>query len=89
MYIILLIYYININKYKIYNIYKTCNKWHILTYIYMEFKRWYWWTYFQGSNGDADIENKHMDMGGGEEGESESESEGRFIGSDSLRPHGL
>ena len=30
-----------------------------------------------------------MDMGGGEEGESESESEGRFIGSDSLRPHGL
>ena len=55
----------------------------------MESKTWYWWTYLQGSNGDADIENRHMDMGGGEEGVSESESEGRLVMSGSLRPHGL
>ena len=55
----------------------------------MESKRWYWWTYLQGSNGDADIENRHMDMGGGEEGVSENESEGRLVMSGSLRPHGL
>ena len=29
--------------------------------------RWYWWTYLQGSSGDADIENRHMDMGRGKE----------------------
>ena len=23
--------------------------------------RWYWWTYFQGSNGDADTENRLVD----------------------------
>ena len=27
-------------------------------------KRWHWWIYFQGSNGDTDIENRPMDMGG-------------------------
>ena len=51
----------------------------------MESKRWYWWTYLQGSTGDADIENRIMDMCGGEEGESEGE--GRSVVSDSLRPH--
>ena len=24
-------------------------------------ERWYWWTYFQGSNGDADIDNRLVD----------------------------
>ena len=27
--------------------------------------RWYWRTYLQGSSGDADIENRLMDMGTG------------------------
>ena len=35
------------------------------------FKKEYWWIYFQGSNGETDIENRPMDMGGGEEGEEE------------------
>ena len=30
---------------------------------------WNWWNYVQRSNGDADIENRLMDMGGGQEGE--------------------
>ena len=34
-------------------------------------ERWYGWTYLQGSNGDADIENKLRDKGWGEEGEGE------------------
>ena len=25
-------------------------------------ERWYWWTYLQGSNGDADTENRLVDM---------------------------
>ena len=27
-------------------------------------ERWYWWTYLQGSNGDADIKNRLMNTGG-------------------------
>ena len=34
-------------------------------------KRWHWWIYLQGSNGETDIENRPMDMVGGEEGEGE------------------
>ena len=30
-------------------------------------ERWYWWTYLQGSNGDADREDRLMDTGGGKE----------------------
>ena len=30
--------------------------------------RWYWWTYLQGSNGDADIENRFVDTAGDGEG---------------------
>ena len=30
-------------------------------------ERWYWWTYLQGINGDADIENRLMYVGGREE----------------------
>ena len=26
-----------------------------------DLERWYWWTYFQGSNGDADEENRLVD----------------------------
>ena len=37
----------------------------------MESKRWCWWIYFQGSDGEPDVENRPMDMGGGEEGEDE------------------
>ena len=31
-------------------------------------ERWYWWTYLQGSNGDADVDNKLVDTVGEEEG---------------------
>ena len=41
----------------------------------MERERWYWWTYLQGSDGDADIENRLMDTGGGEEGEGGTNGE--------------
>ena len=37
----------------------------------MESEEMYSWIYFQGSNGETDIENRLMDMAGGEEGESE------------------
>ena len=26
-----------------------------------DLERWYWWTYFQGSNGDTDEENRLVD----------------------------
>ena len=40
-------------------------KWvsYINTYMW-NLERWYWWTYLQGSNGDADIENKLVDIVG-------------------------
>ena len=42
---------------------------YIYIYIYIgNLVRWYWWTYLQGSSGDADIENRLMDLGW-EEGE--------------------
>ena len=31
-------------------------------------KRWYWWIYIQGSDGETERENRPMDTGGGEEG---------------------
>ena len=32
---------------------------YIDAYRYMwNLERWYWWTYLQGNNGEADIENK-------------------------------
>ena len=31
-------------------------------------ERWYWWIYLQGSNGDADIENRFVDTAGDGEG---------------------
>ena len=34
-------------------------------------ERWYWWIYFEGSNGETDIENRPKDMVGGEEREGE------------------
>ena len=34
-------------------------------------KRWHWWIYSQGSNGEIDIQNRHREMVGGEEGEGE------------------
>ena len=41
-------------------------------------ERWQWWTYFQGSNGDEDIENRLMDTvreeKGGINGESSMET---------------
>ena len=47
---------------------KEKNEHYILTHLY-GLERWYWWIYFQGSNGDTDIENRLMDTGRGEEGE--------------------
>ena len=38
-------------------------------------ERWYWWIYFQGSNGETNIENRPKDMGGGEAGEGEMNGE--------------
>ena len=32
---------------------------------------WYWWIYFQGSNGETHIENRPVGVGGGEEGMDE------------------
>ena len=49
---------------------KEKNKYHILTPTYMEsrnYPRWYRRNYFQDSNGDTDIVNRHMDTRGGEE----------------------
>ena len=46
---------------------KEKNKYHINTNI-QTLERWYWWTYLQGSNGDTDIENRHVHGGGGEGG---------------------
>ena len=41
---------------------------HINAYIW-NLERWSWWTYLQGSSGDADIKNRLMDTGwGGEDG---------------------
>ena len=32
----------------------------------LNLEKWYRWTYFQGKNRDADVENRHVDtMGGG------------------------
>ena len=36
-------------------------------------ERWYWWTYFQGSNGDADIENRLVDTMWEERGDESRE----------------
>ena len=33
----------------------------------MESRKWYWGIYFQGSNGETDIEDRLMDIGRGEE----------------------
>ena len=46
-------------------------KYRILTHIYTDSEKMYWWIYFQGSNGETDIENRPMDKVGGEEGEGE------------------
>ena len=37
---------------------------HINAYI-RNLKRWYWWAYLQGNNGDTDIEIRFMDSGVG------------------------
>jgi len=44
-------------------------KWisHINTYIW-NLERWYWWTYLQGRNRDADVENGLVDSEGEGEG---------------------
>ena len=41
---------------------------HTDTYIW-NLKRWYWWIYYQDSNGEIDIENRPMNIKGGEEEE--------------------
>ena len=40
----------------------------------MESRKWYQWTYLQGSDGDADIENRIMDVVGEGEGGTNWES---------------
>ena len=39
------------------------NKYHILTSMW-NLEKWYWWTYSQGRNRDADIEKGQVDRGG-------------------------
>ena len=34
--------------------------------IYVDFRKWYWWTWLQGGTGDADIKNRHVDAMGKE-----------------------
>ena len=46
----------------------------ILTYIHGIQKDGYWWTYLQGNNGDADIDNRLVDTVGEEERETNWES---------------
>ena len=46
---------------------KEKDKHHILTYIYMDSRKFVLKTYFQASNGETDIENRLIDMGRGEE----------------------
>ena len=43
-------------------------------YIYMESRKMYWWTYLQGRNRDADVENGHGDAVGEVEDETNWES---------------
>ena len=52
---------------------------HTDTYIW-NLKRWHSGTdeFFQGSNGETDIENRPMDMGVGEEGEDEMYGESKM-----------
>ena len=45
----------------------------INTYIW-NLERWYWWAYLQGSNGDADIDNRLVDTVGKGEGGTNWES---------------
>ena len=40
---------------------------YINTYIW-NLEKWYWWTYLQGRNGDADVENRLVDTSVEEEG---------------------
>ena len=46
---------------------------HINAHIWT-LEKWYWWTYFQGRNGDADIENRLLDTVGEEESGTSRES---------------
>ena len=46
---------------------------YINAYIW-NLEKWYWWTYLQGSSGDADIENRLADTVGEEEGGTNLES---------------
>ena len=42
---------------------KEKNKYRTLTHIHMwNLEGWYWWNYLQGSNGDADIGNRLVDI---------------------------
>ena len=47
---------------------KEKNKYCILTYIYIESKKYYWWTCLHRGNGDTDVENALVDIAG--EGEA-------------------
>ena len=60
---------------------KEKNKYHKLICIYIwNLERWYWWACLQGSSGDTDIENRHMDIGkGGKEREDETNRESSNI----------
>ena len=49
-------------------------KHHTDTYIW-NLKRWHWWIYFQGGNGETDMENRPRDKVGGGEGEGEMDGE--------------
>ena len=44
-----------------------CWTWKNISPCIWNLERWYWWTYLQGSNGDADIENRLVDTAGEEE----------------------
>ena len=50
---------------------KEKNECCMLTHIIRNLKRGHWWIYFQGSNGETDIQNTPMDTVAGEEAEGE------------------
>ena len=41
---------------------------HVNAHIW-NLEKWYWWTYMQGRNGDADVENGLVDTARGGEGD--------------------
>ena len=51
-------------------------------------ERWFWYTYSQGSSGDADIGNRYADMAGGRRGRTNRERTNEESGMETHTPYG-